>query len=229
MVSSPALSRLFLFLLPALMLLAGCAGDPTATDSGRAMGTATGVAPAAPAGVPEGELLAMVPGAQGYELGSPLAAAEEERFAYRGRQAGHTVLHREIPSEGEQWRYTDLLLHIGPAGRINRIVLLRQFTSREEARRFYTREYEAQRERYRLAADSGTVGSILFSRIEAYPDRASWESARGEYVARGGAAPFAPYYHPLIARRSAIFVYVQGVPTVARIYESHHYPSEEAR
>ncbi|MFW6214371.1 MAG: hypothetical protein ACOC45_00360 [Alkalispirochaetaceae bacterium] len=193
-----------------LLLLAACTSTPP-TEPG------------------EPELLDMVPGAEGFELGTRFSPEGEAAFSYRGRQAGHVVYHRDVPVDGQRWRYTDLMLHVGPGGRINRIVLLKQFVSREEAELFYQREYEAQRGRYRLSADSGEEGSIRFSRVEAYPDRHSWAEARGEHREAGGDSPVAPYYHPIIARRSAIFVYVRGVPTVARIYESHRYPAEETR
>lgn len=170
-------------------------------------------------------LLRMEPVAGGYRLGSEfdLEAPGNERFEYRGTQGGHVVYHRKVLPGDDRWSFTDLLLHIGPKESVNKIVLLRQFSSLENARLFYDRQYRSQREHYYLAEDSGNSGNIRYARVEAYPDRESWRAAYNRYNEAPREEPFLYYYHPLIARRTASFVYVQGVPTVALIYEGHEY------
>lgn len=171
-------------------------------------------------------LLEMESSAEGYRLGSEFRpeAPENGSFEYRGRQAGHVVYHRKAATDGDRWKYTDILLHVGPEGMINKIVLLRQFSSLQEASDFYDREYRRQRDRYHLTEDSGNRGNIRFAKVEAYPDRATWEAAHRRYREEEEDEPFRYYYHPLIAGRTASFVYVRGVPTVALIYEGHGYP-----
>lgn len=170
-------------------------------------------------------LLEMEPLAGGYRLGSTfeLDDPENERFEYRGAQAGHVVYHRKLLSHGESSEFTDILLHVGPGAEVNKIVLLKQFSSLENARAFYDRQYRRQREEYYLTEDSGNSGNIRFAQVEAYPDRASWRAAYDRYSASDQEGPFLYYYHPLIARRTANFVYLRGIPTVALIYESHRY------
>lgn len=213
--------------------LAGCASSHTGAGAAY---------PAAAAGAPAEDnptaarqalvlsdadyLLEMEPSAGGYRLGSELGPEELEKdsFEYRGRQAGHVVYHRKVLTDGDRWQYTDILLHLGPGGSINKIVLLRQFASLREATDFYDREYRRQRDRYYLTEDSGNSGSIRFAKVAAYPNRAAWEAAHRRYLEEERREPFRYYYHPLIAGRTASFVNVRGVPTVALIYEGHDYP-----
>jgi hypothetical protein len=203
-----ALLKTAAFLLT--LLLAGCA----TADRG------------APSPQESEYLLRMEPSAGGYRLGSEfrLDAPKNESFEYRGRQAGHLVYHSKLVTGGERWKYTDILLHVGPAGRVNKIVLLRQFASLQGATEFYETEYRRQRERYYLTEDSGNSGTLRYAKVEAYPDRATWEGAYRRHLDRGESGPFHYYYHPLIATRTASFVYLRGVPTVAMIYEGHGYP-----
>lgn len=173
-------------------------------------------------------LLDMEPGAGGYQLGSEFRQKEpgNEGFEYRGRQAGHVIYHRKLRGESGERGFTDILLHIDAEKVVNKIVLLRQFSALEPAEAFFDRQYRRQREGYYLVGDSGNSGTIRFATVEAYPDRESRQAAYDRYRASHREKPFLYYYHPLIARRTASFVYVRGVPTVALIYESHNYEGE---
>lgn len=168
---------------------------------------------------------------RGYVLGERFSPGvpEERGFAYRGTQGGHRVYHIEV--EAGRWGFSDMLLHIDAQELVNKIVLLRQFETAEAADRFYDRRYTAQKETYRLAADSGNRGGLRYARVEAYPTEEQWERAYERHRRGNGEASFNYYYHPRIARRTASFAVVRGIPTVTLIYEGHRFAaagSEEA-